>query len=78
MQTPKSREKMMKLPSVPVVFGKLRAALQSARAFPVDSEQAENVPSYEIAKECRAYQHEVERLRAMAEEYAQNLKRRLI
>ncbi len=75
MQTPKVREK---LPSVPKVFGKLRAALQSTGAFFVGSEQAEGFSAYEATEECRAHQREVERMRAMAEGYAQRLRRRMV
>jgi hypothetical protein len=78
MQTPKVREKLTKLPSVPAVFGKLRAALQSTGAFSVGSEQAEGFSAYETTKECRAHQLEVERMKAMAKEYARNLRRRLV
>lgn len=78
MQTPKVREKLMKLPSVPMVFGKLRAALQSTGAFSVGSEQAENVSAYETTDEYRAHQLEVECVKATAEQYAQNLRRRLV
>ena len=78
MQTPKVRKKLMTLPSAPTVFGKLRAALQSTGAFSVGSEQAESVAPYEITEEYRANQLEVERLKTMAEEYAHNLRRRLM
>ena len=78
MQTPKVRKKLMKLPSVPVVFGKLRAALQSTGAFSVGSERAENFSAYEATDEYRAHQLEVERMKATAEQYAQNLRRRLV
>jgi len=61
-----------------MVFGKLRAALQSTGAFSVGSEQAESVAPYEITEEYRANQLEVERLKTMAEEYAHNLRRRLM
>lgn len=75
MQTPKVRGK---LPSVPKVFGKLRAALQSTGAFSLGSEQTESFSAYETTPECRAYQLQVERMKAMAEKYAQNVRRRLV
>jgi hypothetical protein len=75
MQTPKVREK---LASVPAVFGKLRAALQSTGAFSAGSEQAEGFSAYEATEEYRAHQLEVERVKAMAEGYAQDLRRRLV
>ncbi len=77
MQTPKIREKLLN-PPAPVVFGKIRAALQSAKAFPMGSEQAESVSAYETTKEYRAHQLEVERFKAMAEGYAQRIRRRLV
>jgi hypothetical protein len=75
MQTPKVREK---LPSLPKVFGKLRAALQSTGAFSTGSEQAESFSAYDVTPECRAYQLQVARMKAMAEEYAQRARRRLV
>jgi len=78
MQTPKVHKKLAKLPGAPTVFGKLRAALQSTGAFSVSSEQTENVAPYEVTQEFRANQLEAERLKALAEEYAHNLRRRLL
>jgi len=78
MQTPKVREKLMKLPRASMTFGKIRAVFQSARALPAGSEQTESVESYKIAEEYRPHQLEVERFKATAEEYAQNLRRRLV
>jgi hypothetical protein len=75
MQTPKVRGK---LPSVPKVFGKLRAALRSTGAFSAGSEQTESFPAYEATPECRAHQLQVERMKAMAEGYAQRVRRRLV
>ncbi len=75
MQTPKVRGK---LPSLPKVFGKLRAALQSTGAFSVGSEQTESFSAYEATPECRAYQLQVERMKAAAEGYAQDVRRRLV
>ena len=75
MQTQKVREK---LASVPTVFGKLRAALQSTGAFSTRSAQAEGFSAYDATEECRAHQLEVERVKAMAEGYAQRLRRRLV
>jgi len=78
MQTPKAHKKLAKLPGAPTVFGKLRAALQSAVAFSVSSEQTESVAASEVDEEYGGNQLEVERLKAMAEEYAHNLRRRLL
>ena len=78
MQTPKAHKKLAKLPGAPTVFGKLRAALQSAVAFSVSSEQTESVVPSEVAEEYGGNQLEVERLKAMAEEYALSLRRRLV
>jgi hypothetical protein len=78
MQTPKVREKLTKLPGVPTVFGKLRAALRSTGAFSVGSEQTESVSAYEATEECRAHQLETGCVKAAAEAYAQNLRRRLV
>ena len=78
MQIPKVREKLTKLPTVPTVFGKLRAALQSTGAFSLGSEQAESVSAYKATRECRAYQLEVEHVKAMAEVYARNARQRIV
>ncbi len=77
MQTPKIREKLLN-PPAPVIFGKIKATLQSMRALPMGSEHAESVSAYGSTEEYHAYQLEVERLKAMAEGYAQRLRRRLI
>ena len=77
MQTPKIREKLLN-PPAPVIFGKIKAALQSMRALPMGSEHAESVSAYKATEEYRAHQLEVEGLKARAEEYAQNLRRRII
>jgi hypothetical protein len=78
MQAPKIREKLTKLPRVPMIFSKINAVFQSTKSFFVGSELTESVPLYEITQEYRAHQLEVERLKAMAEEFAPNLRRRLI
>jgi len=75
MQTPKVRGK---LPSVPKVFGKLRAVLKSTGAFSDGSTQEESFSAYEASRECRAYQLQAAHMKAMAEGYAHQVRRRLV
>jgi len=75
MQTPKVGGK---LPNVPKVFGKIRAALQSAGTFSEGSAQKESFSAYEASRECRAYQLQAAHMKAMAEGYAHQVRRRLV
>ncbi len=78
MQALKVREKLTEMASAQVIFSKINAVLQTTKAFIVGSEQIESVPSYVPTKEYRVYQLEAERLKAKAEEFAQNLRRRFM
>jgi hypothetical protein len=78
MQALKVKEKLMRLPSAHVVFSKINAVVQTTKAFIAGSEQTESAPSYEMTPGYRASQLEAERLKAKAEEFAQNLQRRFM
>jgi hypothetical protein len=78
MQALKVKEKLMKLPSAHVIFGKINAVLQTTKTFIAGSERIESAPAYETTKEYNVYQLEAERLKAKAEEFAHNLRQRFI
>lgn len=78
MHVSKLKEKLLRRPSAQVPFSKLNAVLEKTKAFAVVSQQAESTQSYETAERCRARQLEAEFLKAQAEAYAQNLRRRFV
>jgi hypothetical protein len=78
MQVSKFKATLMRLPGANGVFSKINAAVYATKIFIAGSDQIESPPSYETTKEYRAYQSEAERLKAKAEEYAQNLRLRFI
>ena len=84
MQTLKVKEKVARIPSARVIFGKINAVLQTTKAFVVDSGQklfvvdSECPLSYEITKRCGDALLEAQCLKAKAEQFAQNLRQRLI
>jgi hypothetical protein len=78
MQTLKVREALARLPRARVVFGKINAVLQTTKTFIASFKQTENAPTYKVTIGYRTHELEVERLRAKAEEFAQNLRRKFI
>ncbi len=78
MHVSKVKEKLLKRPSTQVTISKLNAVLEKARAIAVGSQQVESAQSFETAEKYRAHQLEVERLKAQAVEYAQNLRRKFV
>ncbi len=78
MQALKVKEKLLRRSSAQVLFSKLNAVLQTTKTFVAGSEQTESTQSYETTKKYGAHQLEAERLKAKAEEFAQNLRLRFI
>ncbi len=78
MHVSKFKEKLLRRPSAQVPFSKLNAVLEKTKAFAVVSQQAESTQSYETAESRSASQLEAEFVKAQAEAYAENLRRRFV
>ena len=84
MQDLKVKEKVARIPGAHAVFGKINAVLQTTKSFVVDSGQklfvvdSECPLSYEITKRQSVSLLEAQCLKAKAEQFVQNLRRRLI
>jgi hypothetical protein len=73
MQALKVREKLIELSDTYAIISKINAVLQATKAFIVGSERG-STHVHETTNEYEAYMLEAERMKAKAEEFAQNLR----